>query len=219
MKNKYSILFSLLFIFLLSLNTFANIKDGEDILIVLPARSIEKFFSSLLPYEINEYKNFSGSLWIKSITNFKIKNNSLSFSSHIYAKDIIYSLKIGERVSNIELGNVTLFYDLVSTFRLDADKQILYIKPYLKNKVVSKELSDKEYLLDKLFQVFSGIEYPIDLQEINPIMTEFLGKHLTINFEITNIYADHNELTIKLRPIPHIVDENKISGEKMHRTK
>ena len=46
-------------------------------------------------------------------------------------------------------------------------------------------------------------------------MTEFLGKYLTINFEITNIYADHDELTIKLRPIPHLVDKNNLSGEKM----
>jgi hypothetical protein len=209
MKRIYTILLSLVFIFLFSLNTFAQKDDVEDILVVLPAQSIAKFVTRLLPYEINKGKNFSGSLWIKSIKNIKIKKNKLSFSSHIYGKDIIYNMKIGKQVSSIELGNVNPLNDWEISFRFDADKKVFYIKPHLKNQVVTKNASHKEILINTLFKVLSDIEYPIDLREINPITTEFLGNFMTINFEVSDIYAAHNELTVKFRPIPHISDKDK----------
>jgi hypothetical protein len=209
MKRIYTILLNLLFIFLFSLNTFAQEADVEDISIVLPAQSITKFVTRLLPYEINKAENFSGSLWIKSIRNIKIGKNKLSFSSHIYGKDLIYNMKIGEQLSSIELGNVDLVNDMEISFRFDADKKVFYIEPNLKNQVVTKNASHKEILANILFKVFSDIEYPIELQEINPITTEFLGNSLTINFEVSDIYATNNQLTVKFRPIPHISDKDK----------
>jgi len=209
MKRIYTILLSLVFIFLFSLNIFAQKDDDEDILIVLPAQSLANFVTRLLPYEINKGKNFSGPLWIKSIKNIKIEKNRISFSSHIYGKDIIYNVEIGKQVSSIELGNVSLLNDWEISFRFDADKKVFYIKPHLKNQVVTENASHKEILINTLFKVLSDIEYPIDLQEINPITTEFLGNFLTINFEVSDICAAHNELTVKLRPIPHISDNDK----------
>ena len=123
-------------------------------------------------------------------------------------------MKIGKQVSSIALGNVNLLNDWVSSFRFDADNKVLYIKPHLKNQVVTKKASQKEILINTLFKILNDIEYPIDLQEINPITTEFLGKFLTINFEISNIYAANNKLTVKFRPIPHISDKNKTPVDK-----
>ena len=210
MKRIYTILLSLVFIFLFSVNTLARKDDVEDILIVLPEQSIVKFLTELLPYEINMGKNFSGSLWIKSIKNFKIEKNKISFASHIYGKDITYSAKIGEQMANIEIGNVNLLNDWVSSFRFDADKKVLYIKPHLINSVDTKKASYKEILINSIFNVFSGIEYPIDLQEIDPLTTEFLGKFLTVNIEISNIYASNNKVNIKVRPIPRINDKTPV---------
>jgi hypothetical protein len=214
MKRIYTILLSLAFVFSFSFNTFAQKDDVEDVLIVLPAQSISKFVTRLLPYEINMGQNISGSLWIKTIKNFTIEKNKISFSSHIYGKDIIYTAKIGKQVSSLSFGNVNLLNDWVSSFRFDADRKVLYIKPHLKNQVVTKKASQKEILINTLFKVLSDIEYSIDLREINPITTEFLGKFLTINFEISNIYAVNNKLTVKFRPIPHISDKKKIPEEK-----
>ena len=208
MKRIYTILLSFIFIFLSSLNTFAQKDDFEDILIILPAQSIAKFVTRLLPYEINKGKNFSGPLWIKSIKNIKIEENKISFSSHIYGKNISYNVKIGKQVSSIELGTVNLLNDWESSIRFDADKKVFYIKPNLKNQVVTKNASHKEILINTLFKALSDIEYPIDLQEINPITTEFLGNLLTISFEVSDIYAAHNELTVKFRPIPHLSDKD-----------
>lgn len=214
MKRIYTILLSLVFIFLFSLNTLAQKSDAEDISIILPTKSIAKFVTKLLPYELNLGKNFLGSLFIKSIENIKIEENKISFSLRIYGKDITYSAKIGKQMANIEIGSLNLLNDWESSFRFDVDKKVLYIKPHLINPVDTKKTSYKEILLNSLFKVFSDIEYPIDLQEIDPITTEFLDKYLTVNFEITNIYAANNKMTIKFRPIPHIRDKNKTTVDK-----
>jgi len=198
-----------LFIFLLNSNAFAKRDNAEDISIILPTQSIAKFVAKLLPYDINLGKNFSGSLFIKSIENFQIEENKISFSLHIYGKDITYSPQMSKQMASIEIGNVNLLNDWESSFRFDVAKKVLYIKPHLINSVDTKKASYKEILINSLFKVFSDIEYPFDLQEIEPISTEFLGKFLTVNFEISNIYSANNKMTIKFRPIPHISDKNK----------
>ena len=215
MKRIHSILFCLVFVLLFSFNAFAKRDNTEDISIILPTESIAKFVTRLLPYEINMGQNFSGSLFIKSIENFKINENKISFSLHIYGKDITYSAKIGKQMASVAIGTVNLLNDWVSSFRFDVDKNVLYIKPHLVDSVDTNKASYKEILINSLFNVFSDIEYPIDLKEIDPITTEFLGKILTVNFEVSNIYTANNKMTIKVRPTPYISDKNKTPVNKV----
>lgn len=214
MKRIYAIIFiSLAFVFLFSLNTFAKKDNAEHISIILPTESIARFVTKLLPYEINLGENFSGSFFIKSINNIKIEVDKISFSLLIYGKDITYSVKMGQQTAGIELGSVNLLNDWESSIRFDVDKKVLYIKPHLINPVDTEKASYNEILINSLFIVFSDIEYPVDLQEIDPITTEIMDKLLTLNFEILNIYAANNKMTIEFRPTPHISDKNKVSVE------
>ena len=118
MKRIHSILFCLVFVLLFSFNAFAKRDNAEDISIILPTESIAKFVTRLLPYEINMGQNFSGSLFIKSIENFKINENKISFSLHIYGKDITYSAKMGEQKASIVIGNANLLNNWESSFDL-----------------------------------------------------------------------------------------------------
>jgi len=214
MKRLYAIIFiSLVFVFLFNLNTFAQKDNAEHISIILPTESIAKFVTKLLPYEINMGENISGSFLIKSIDNIKIEDKKISFSSYISGKDITYSAKMGQQTASIEIGSVNLLNDWESSIRFDVDKKVLYIKPHLKNPIDTKNANYNEILINSLFIVFSDIEYPFDLQEIDPISTEIMGKLLTVNFEILNIYAANSKMTIEFRPIPHISDKNKIPVE------
>jgi hypothetical protein len=214
MKRIYAIMFiSLAFVFLFNLNTFAQKDNAEHISIILPTESIARFVTKLLPYEINLGENSSGSLFIKSINNIKIEDNKISFSLSIYGKDITYSVKMGQQTASIEIGSVNLLNDWESSIRFDVDKKVLYIKPHLKKPVDTKKENYNEILINSIFIAFSDIEYPVDLQEIDPITTEIMDKLLTVNIEILNIYAANNKMTIEFRPIPHISDKNKIPVE------
>jgi len=209
MKRTTAILLSSALIFSISLNTFAQKDAAEDISIVLPSQSIAKFMLKLLPYEINLGKNFSGSLWVKSIKDFKIGSNKISFSSHLYGEDITYVAKIGEKLSRIDLGNVDLVNDWEGAFRFDANKKTLYIKPHLKEQAAADKVNQRGIILNVLFKAFSDIEYPIDLHEINPITAEIFGNTLIIGFDIIGVSAVNNKLTVTLRPIPQKRDKIK----------
>ena len=214
MKRIYAILFiSLVFVLLFNFNTFAQKDNTEHISIILPTESIAKFVTRLLPYEINMGENISGSFLIKSIDNIKIENNKISFSSCISGKDITYSVKMGQQTASIEIGSVNLLNDWECSIRFDVDKKVLYIKPHLKNPIDTKSANYNEILINSLFIVFSDIEYPVDLHEIDPITTEIMEKLLTVNIEILNIYAANSKMTIEFRPIPHLSDKNKIPVE------
>ena len=167
----------------------------------------------MLPYEINMGENISGSFLIKSMDNIKIEDNKISFSSFISGKDITYSVKMGQQTASIEIGSVNLINDWECSIRFDVDKKVLFIKPHLKKPVDTKEKNYNEILINSLFIVFSDIEYPVDLQEIDPITAEIMDKLLTVNFEVLNIYAANDKMTIEVRPSPHISDKNKIPVE------
>lgn len=214
MKRIYAIvLISLAFVSLFNLNTFAQKDNAEHISIILPTESIAEFVTRLLPYEINLGENISGSLFIKSINNIKIEDNKISFSLSIQGKDITYSVKMGQQTASIEIGSVDLLNDWECSIRFDVDKKVLYIKPHLKKPVDTNKENYNEILINSIFIVFSDIEYPVDLQELDPITAEILDKLLTVNFEILNIYAADNKMTIEFRPIPHLSDKNKIPVE------
>ena len=204
MKRRNRVLLCLVFIFLFSLNTFGQKIDDENISIVLSAKSLAKFVTRLLPYEIKDVNNFSGPIWIRSIKNVKIEKDKISLSSNIYGKDVIYNLEIGNYVSKIKLGNIDMLNDWDIYFRFDAEKKIFYITPHLKTQDVTQNTSYKEILINALFGVLINVEYPIDLKEINPVETDYSGNLLTIKFEVTDIYAADDKLTVLVRPNPHL---------------
>ena len=214
MKRIYVILFiGVVFVFLFNLNTFAQKDTAEDISIILPTESIAKFVTQLLPYEINLGENFSGALFIKAIDHIKIEDNKISFSLHMYGKDITYFAKMGKQTASIEIGSMNLVNDWECFLRFDIDKKVFYIKPHLINPVDSQNAGYNEIFRNSLFIAFSDIEYPMALQEIDPITTEFLEKVLTVNFDISNIFAADNKMTIQFRPIPHIIDNKPPAGK------
>jgi hypothetical protein len=43
-------------------------------------------------------------------------------------------------------------------------------------------------------------EYPVEIQKLKPIITRFSDKSVTIDMDISNVYAVHNRLFIGIRP-------------------
>jgi len=178
----------------------AQVKNIKELTVVVPAESIAKFIQPLLPYSINIGKNFSGSFWVKSIENIKITKDRVSFSAHIYGKDIGYSAKIGKQTANFQVGNVNLRNHWQASLRFDKSQKMLYIKPHSEGPQNKKDFSQGDILIDTLFNALSDIEYPIDVNRIKPIATELYDTELTIHTDISDVYADNNKLFIEIIP-------------------
>jgi len=178
----------------------AQVNNIKELTVVVPAESIAQFIQPLLPYSINIGKNFSGSFWVKSIENIKIAKDKVSFSAHIYGKDIGYSAKIGKQTASFKVGNVNLRNHWEASLRYDKSKKMLYIKPHVEGPQNMQDFSQGDILIDTLFNALSDIEYPIDVNRIQPIAAEIYDTELTINTDISDIYADSNKLFIEIIP-------------------
>jgi hypothetical protein len=178
----------------------AQVRNNKELTVVVPAESIAKFIQPLLPYSIDMGENFSGSFWVKSIENIKITKDRISFSAHIYGKDIGYSAKIGKQTARFKVGDVNLRNHWEASFRYDKSKKKLYLKPHIESPQNKKDLSQGDILIDTLFDALSDIEYPIDLNKINPITAEIHHSELTINTEISDVYSNQGKLYIEIVP-------------------
>ena len=178
----------------------AQVNNIKELTVVVPAESIAQFIQPLLPYSINIGKNFSGSFWVKSIENIKIAKDKVSFSAHIYGKDIGYSAKIGKQTASFKVGNVNLRNHWEASLRYDKSKKMLYIKPHVEGPQNMQDFSQGDILIDTLFNALSDIEYPIDANRIKPITTELYDTEFTINTDISDVYADNNKLFIEIIP-------------------
>jgi hypothetical protein len=200
MKKVSAITITFLLFFLLFSPAPAQVKNINELTVVVPAESIAKFIQPLLPYSINIGKNFSGLFWVKSIENIKITKDRVSFSAHIYGKDVGYSAKIGKQTASFKVGNVNLRNHWQASFRYDKSQKMLYVKPHVDSPQDKKDFSQGDILIDTLFNALSDIEYPIDVNRIKPIASELYDTELTINTDISDVYADNNKLFIEIIP-------------------
>ena len=97
-------------------------------------------------------------------------------------------------------GNVNLRNHWEASLRFDKSKKKLYIKPHVEGPQNKKDFSQGDILIDTLFNALSDLEYPIDVNRIKPITTKLYHTELTINTEISDVYAVNNKLFIEIIP-------------------
>ena len=194
---------SIILLLLVSSST-AQVDSLKETTVVVPAGSIARAIKPLLPYKIDLGENFLGSFFVKSIKNIRIEKDKILFSSLISGKDIKYATKIGEQVVNFVVGEVNLASRWEVSFKFDKTNKKLLLKPYLQDSKNEKEFSQGDALLNTLLTAFSGIEYPIELNDLEPVKSEFYNQLLTVNTDVSDVYAANDKLFIELIPTVEI---------------
>ena len=200
MKKLSTIIATFILFFLLFPPASIQAKKFKELTVVVPAERMAKFIQPLLPYSIDVGENFLGSFWVKSIEDIKITKNRVSFSAHIYGKDIGYSAKFGKQTASFEVGDVNLRNHWEASLRYDKSKKKLFIKPHVESPQKKEDFSQGDILIDTLFNALSDVEYPIDINMIKPITTRLYNTELTINTDISDIYSNNNMLYIEMIP-------------------
>lgn len=178
----------------------AAIKNSQAVTVVIPAESIATFIKPLLPYRIDFGENFSGIFWIETIENIKLKKNQISFATHIYGKNIAYAATIGNQTAKLVVGDVKSHNQWDASFRYDRSTKKLLIKPHIVSLNREADLKQGDLLLNTLLEALSGLEYPIELETLKPIVTEFNNRLLTVNMDISGVYAADNKLFLEIVP-------------------
>ena len=196
MKKIANIIFTSIFCFLLFIPYSSATTDKKnEITIVIPAKVVAKFINDVLPIEITRHKGFSGVIWVKSIDKLKLGINKVSFSVNMCGKNIKYTGKIGNLSTSLNFGNIDISFNCEASIRYDKEKNILYVRP----KIMEKR-NGNELLWPLLAALMNDKEYPVEIQKLKPIITEFSNKAVTINMDISDVYTVNNRLFIGIRP-------------------
>jgi hypothetical protein len=182
----------------------AQIKNLNEMAVVITAQSIARVIQPLLPYRIDLGKNFIGSFFVESIENISIKKEKIFFSARIKGKDIEYAPKIGKKVVSFLVGDVNLPSSWEVSFKFDKTNQKLLIKPVLQNSKNEMEFSQGDVLLNTLLVALSGVEYPIELSNLEPIKSEFNNQLWLLNITVADVYAGDDKLFVELIPTVRI---------------
>jgi len=197
-KSRYSCV-TIVLLLLVSVAA-AQVDRLQEMTMVVPAQSIARTIEPLLPYKIDFGKNFVGGLYIQSIENIEIKEGKIFFSSLITGKDIKYATKVGKQTINFVVGEVNLPSRWEVSFRYDKSTGKLLIFPYLLGSKDEKEFTQGDALLNSLLIALGSVEYPFDLNNLNPVETKFYNQLVTLKVAIADIYAVDDRLFIELIP-------------------
>ncbi|MBT8364665.1 MAG: hypothetical protein KJP23_08160 [Deltaproteobacteria bacterium] len=201
MKKLICIAFvSFIFFLLIVSSSTAQVSGLQEMTMVIPAQSLAKVIQPLLPYKIDLGKNFLGSFFVQSIENIRIKKDKIFFTSLITGKDIKYATKIGKQVVNFVVGDVNLPSKWEVSFKFDKTIKKLLVNPYLQDSKNEKEFSQGDALLNTLLTALSGIEYPIELNNLKPVKSEFYNQLWILNMDIADVYAADGKLFVEMIP-------------------
>ena len=195
MKRIPSIIYASLFcLSFLIPYSFATTDGKNEITIIIPEGVMARFINDVLPIKIPEGKKFSGDIWVKSVDKLELEIDKVSFRANIYGESIKYKGKIGKLSTSLSLGSIDTSLNCGASIRYDREKRILYVRP----KITERRDGDKALL--RLLAELIDKEYPLEIQRLTPLVTRFGDKSVTIDMDISNVYAVQNRLLIGVRP-------------------
>ena len=190
-------IFCVFFLLVLVSHSYSGDIEEDEITIVFPAVTLSKLVNGVLPIRFGPNDNVSGDLWIDSITNLKLEKDKALCSMSLHGKDVTYAFQIQGSSVIVEIGDVDTSLSLEGTFRFEKASNTFYLKPTI---VADDTAQTDGSPMKILLSLVSGIEYPIEVQKLKPIITRFSGQEIRIDSSISDIFSDKNKLFFIVNP-------------------
>jgi hypothetical protein len=189
------------FLLLTFAGTFHEAVAEDVITLMLPESVIAKAVTAILPLRIDAHSNsVQGDILIKSITDFQLSNNQLACRLRLAGSNLGFVTEIAGHEIKLKVGAVEIDVQTNATLRYDAGQQTLFVKPIVKNLSPGGKDANAD-IGQALVGLLNGKEFPITLQNLNPIIAKSGAKIITINTRITDIKAQPEALRLSLVPL------------------
>lgn len=175
---------------------------AEDVIsLTLPESVIAKAVTALLPLRIDAHsKSVQGDIIIKNITDFQLSNNQLACRLRLAGTNLGLVTEIAGHEIKLKVGAVEIDVQTNATLRYDAAQQTLFVKPVVKNLSPGGKDANAD-IGQALVALLNSKEFPITLQNLDPIVAKSGAKVITINTRITDIKAQPEALRLSLIPL------------------
>ncbi len=166
---------------------------AEDFITLnLPQAVIAKATAAILPLRIDAHsKSIEGDITIINISELQLTDNHLVCRLHLAGTKLAFLTEIAGHEIRLKVGSVEIDFKTDAAIRFDAKKQTLFIKPIVKN-VAAGGAGSSADIGQALVAVLNGREFPVTIQELDPLIARTGSKTITINTTIANIEANQN---------------------------
>ena len=172
----------------------------EPIRLSIPQSVITQVTRALLPIKIDTHsKSVAGDITIINISNLQLTNGHLACRLHLGGNNLALLTEIAGHEIRLKVGSIELDVSTNAALRFDVEKQILYIKPIIKNVAGSGSGANGE-IGKALIAMLNGREFPINMQQLDPLVAEAGAKTVTIDTKIVNIEAKPKTIQLSLHP-------------------
>ncbi len=201
------------FLFLLSLLLPEQLRAaGKMITLTVPDSVLSQALDKSLPIAIDTSSStLSGAITIIRISNLQIQDKGVSCRIALKGDDMQLSTEISGHTIKLKVGSVQLELQCNAALRFDPARQLLYIKPVISDLQASSTAAQGD--INALLMGFlNNREFPVRMQQLEPLIAETSGKTITINMNIAGISTSQGILQFDI--LPTIQSTNHTSRKK-----
>ncbi len=181
--------------------TAGQVQAQDVISLTLPESVIAKATKAILPLDIDAHsKTLQGDITIINISELQLTDNQLACRLHLAGKNLAFVTDVAGHEIKLKVGEVEVDFLTTALIRFAPEKQTLYIKPIVKN-VPKPGKNANADIGQALVALLNGREFPIAMQNLDPIIARTGAKTVTINTRIADIRAMPKAIGLSLAPI------------------
>lgn len=179
----------------------ANISHArESVQLSLPESVLAEAITATLPIEYTpSSQSLQGKIRVINISDFQIVDQHLACRLHLAGDGLKIVTKVAGHKINVNVGSVELDFKTKAALRFDEKQQILFITPVIEEVASSKDAGGGE-IGKTIVQLLDGNEFPISLEDLDPIITRVGAKTLTVTTRVADITAKEDWLLVLLNP-------------------
>jgi hypothetical protein len=198
MKFK-AFLTSLLLVLLTTTLSLAT-TNKQSISMNLPTSVIKEAVAKSLPLNVPiNSKTLLGSIAIDEIKNLQFQENKLSAHITLTGHKLNIVTSIAGHDLRMKIGSLTMNFQCDATTRFDSTSQTLFIKPVITD--IQSTDEGKTSVASTIALLFNNQEFPLQIEKLQPIVTDTGKKILNISMNITSINIHPDSLQLSIRPI------------------
>jgi len=187
-----------IFVFLVfASRSYPGDPKNDEITIVFPAQALSSAVRDILPIKLVPNDKISGDVWIDSVSDLKFEKNKVFCSMSLRGKGVKYTFYMQKAPVIVEIGDVDIALSLQGTFRFEKAHNRLYVTPTIVGDDTGPE---KGSPVELLMSVLAGVEYPVEIHKVEPIIAKLSGQKIRIEISLLDIFSDDNKLFFTVRP-------------------
>lgn len=178
----------------------ASSLAGEPITLNLPQSVINDAVAATLPLKVDATsKTLQGSITIIDISDIQLTDDHLACRLHLAGNQLQFLTEVAGHEIRLKVGSVEIDFKANSELRFDPKQQTLFIRPVIEEVKSSKDASGGD-IGHALVSLLNAREFPVNMQDIDPIIARTGAKTLTISTKIADVKAKKKKLQLYLEP-------------------